>query len=130
MIDFRLSLTNPFQRLIKRKPWYQKDYVVWEPSVSKNWGFSFQLSKSGIGHILFSIVIDLEWYGKDHAGPQLELEFLGWYLHAHLYNTNHWHYDKGRWMTLEEMKADLLWNPDEGSSSEGDLPGSGNDHSS
>ena len=104
MLSFRFAIDNPFPHLVKKKKWYQKDYVDFDKRITKNRAFCFQISETPFRYTIFSIAFDLNWTGQDHAGPSFDLHVWKWFLHTNLYHRRHWDYEEGRFMTEEEMK--------------------------
>ena len=96
MIRLRLNMTNPFAKSMDFK-----DYIMWNKSLSKNWAAEFQVSHFS-SYKLFDITIDTNWFGSDHAGPQLEIEILGLYINFKIYNKHHWNYKENRWYRDDE----------------------------
>lgn len=100
MISFSFAITNPFAKNSE-----QKDYLCWEPRVTKHRALCVQVSRFSRYH-LFKLHLDLSWRGCDHAGPELELGVLGYTLLVQFYDTRHWNHDAGRWMTDAEAEAE------------------------
>lgn len=99
MIRFEFSIGNPWY---KDRP--QVNYIEYDRKVAENWAFECQLSKMSTDW--FSIDLDLSWRGRDHAGPSLTLELLGYYFCVRFYNVNHWNFDEGRWQTEADREAE------------------------
>lgn len=55
------------------------------------------------GYFLFKLMIDISWRGEDHAGPEIELCLFGYSARYKIYDTRHWNYEHGRWMTDSEQ---------------------------
>jgi hypothetical protein len=48
-------------------------------------------------HELLSLTVDLQWQGCDHAGPEFEINVLGWNFRITLPDNRHWNYDSYNW---------------------------------
>lgn len=97
MIQLQFNIWNPFPH----KWFVQTDYISLDKKVSANYAWSLQLSKWAKNKI-FGIDIDLSWNGRDHAGPELELEILGYFFKIALYRIQHWNSDEHRWFRDDE----------------------------
>jgi hypothetical protein len=69
--------------------------------IAKNKAFSMQLTKWQ-PHTLFQVKIDLAWKGQDHAGPNLTIEFFGFFFDIKIYDTRHWDYENDKWKVHDE----------------------------
>jgi len=98
MISFAFSILNPWA-----KDRDQKDYILWDRSLSKNWALEFQFSKMPMYEFV-SVSVNISWAGRDHAGPQLILELFGYFVNFNIYNKNHWNYETGQWEIYEQDK--------------------------
>lgn len=96
MIRLRFNITNPFAKTIE-----SKDYFMWNKSLSKNWAAEFQVSRFSTYNI-FDFTVDLNWFGQDHAGPQLEFEIFGYSFNFKIYRKHHWNYEENRWYREDE----------------------------
>lgn len=101
MIEFIFRINNPWTKDGRE----QKDYVMWNKLLSDNWATELQISKWSMDNF-FEIWVDTSWRGKDHAGPTLYLEFLGYMFNFKIYNRNHWNWDTGQFYTQEEAEAE------------------------
>ena len=101
MIEFIFRINHP--RPNDRTE--QKDYVMWDKRLSKNWATELQISRMPLRNI-FEIYVDTSWTGKDHAGPRLELTVFNWFFNFQIYNVNHWNWNEGRFYTKEEALAE------------------------
>ena len=102
MIDIRFSIRNPFYKY-SDKP--QTDYFHFDKKISKNKAFEIQITKWSANK-LFEIMLDLNWKGHDHAGPDLIIEIFGYFFNIKLYDIRHWHYEESRWETEEDYKSE------------------------
>jgi hypothetical protein len=112
MIEFIFRIKNP--RPTNRK---QKDYVVWDKRLSKNWATELQISRWSMNNY-FELWINTAWTGGDHEGPSIYVELFGYMFNFKIYNVNHWNWDKGRFYTEEEARAeyeeDQQWREENG----------------
>ena len=46
---------------------------------------------------LFEFQLDLRWWGRDHAGPSIELGILGYTARVGISDTRHWDSVKNCW---------------------------------
>jgi len=99
MIFFRFSIANPFA---KGSTGRQKDYIVYDESISKNKAFSMQFSKWSQKLDIIALSIDTQWIGQDHGGLGFTLEILGFFFDIKLYDKRHWDFDRGAWEVYDE----------------------------
>ena len=91
MIKLAFSIINPWARDTE-----QRTFLVLNKVLTKNWSFELEVQKTSPYHVL-GFVIDTSWRGRDHAGPTLELQFMGYEVTIMIYNVNHWNYETGKW---------------------------------
>jgi hypothetical protein len=98
MIKFLFRIQNP----TKYKTFFTSDidYCITK-RLSKNKSFEFQFSNFKVNYLL-SINIETTWNGQDHAGPRIEFEFMGLYMHLIIYDHRHWNYETNSWETYNE----------------------------
>lgn len=92
MIRTSFTITNP---LVKES---DRNFIsVYESTknVSENKAYEFQVYYHQGD--LIGAVIDLRWFGRDHAGPSLEFTLFGYTMVMKLYDKRHWDYTKGCW---------------------------------
>ena len=46
---------------------------------------------------LFEFKLDINWMGRDHAGPEIEIGVFGYSAHLHLYDSRHWNHITNSW---------------------------------
>lgn len=49
------------------------------------------------GDRLLGIDLSTDWAGYDHAGPSIQLMFLGYEVAFKIYDHRHWDYEKVQW---------------------------------
>lgn len=103
MIYFRFKYSNPWFK--PNQDFENKDYVLIDRQVSKNKNFELQISQFEPSDI-FDVCLDLRWWGQDHQGPLLEINFLGYMFMMQLYDCRHWNWNANRWYTDEEAEAE------------------------
>ena len=93
MIHFDLEIKNPLERILKIQ--FGSLFPHLNIKITKNKSFEFDsyIDPS----ILFKILIDTNFTGKDHAGPCLELTFLTFTIAPKIYDHRHWNFSKNRW---------------------------------
>lgn len=91
MIRFSFSITNPWS---KDEP----DPLSWFAcySLTANKSLEVQFSKMS-NYEWFRIDLDLNFRGKDHAGPEFLLNIFGWEFVIKIYDHRHWDYTLGSW---------------------------------
>lgn len=52
---------------------------------------------------LCSLVLDLRLWGRDHAGPSLELTLFGFYADFLIYDVRHWDYETNMWSEVDDQ---------------------------
>lgn len=92
MIELYFKIKNPFKPI----QWADKHYVVFEPRVSKNYRFCFQISRF-VPYNLIEFNFNTTLTGTDHAGPLFDLNVFGFMLYLNLYRIHHWNHDENRW---------------------------------
>lgn len=98
MFEFIFRVKNPRPRHRE-----QKDYVVWDRKLSKNWAAELQITRWGMNNLV-ELWIDTAWTGEDHAGPRLHVELFGFMIGFKIYNVNHWDYEKNTWEVYDPNK--------------------------
>ena len=81
MIRFNAALLN-WRKPCEFKSLYQRAWVV-----SANRTLELQLYR--YDYELLSFSVDLHWKGESHAGPEIELNLLGWNFRIGLPNNRH-----------------------------------------
>lgn len=89
MIYCNFSIANPF----KHSPF--KSYWQWEYSLSRH--KTLEIGFYRYAWDLFEIHLDLRFWGKDHAGPSIELGILGYTARFGISDTRHWNYITNTW---------------------------------
>jgi hypothetical protein len=96
-----LKILNPFPfKQVEGKDFFYKDW-----SFTSNKSVELQISKF-TPHELVNCSVDLHWWGNDHAGPELDLNFLGYMFNFKIYDHRHWNYEENRWETYEDTLKD------------------------
>lgn len=100
-----------YSRFLIDNVWYKprnhvpiKDYYYHHLNLTTHKNFEIQVSRHQPDTIL-EIGLDLRWKGLDHAGPELDINVLGFKLIMRIYDGRHWNYDDHRWYTQEETQA-------------------------
>ena len=99
MFDFRFSLRNPF----KSSSIGQKNYIVYDRKITTNKCVEVQFSRWRARSI-FELSVDTVWFGEDHGGIGFEIEVLGYYFSARIYDHRHWDYENHCWEVYEETE--------------------------
>jgi hypothetical protein len=98
MIRFHLGFINPFP---------YEDFISfysWSGRISKNKSWEVQISH--YAQEWLSGNLQLDWAGRDHAGPAIEFNLFGYTISANIYDNRHWDYEYKHWE--ENDKEDLL----------------------
>lgn len=91
MIKFDLAIRDPWAHDLKRS--WSKD---WDCRLWGHKNFEIQLAQMS-AYSVFRLLFDLSWRGEDHAGPEFELDVLGFLFRMKVYDDRHWDWDKGTW---------------------------------
>lgn len=94
MIYFTVQISNPWYK--ESSSWKNKDYFnkTWQLSARKF--LEIQFSKFGMDRVA-ALAVDLQWRGRDHAGPSLQIDLLGFMFELRQYDHRHWDYENGKW---------------------------------
>lgn len=97
---FKLSFTiaNPFKRREGFFKHFSKDK---SRRLSKNKSFEWQIAQWEMNN-LFDFDLNLIWWGRDHAGPELMIEVFGLMVCIKIYDYRHWAYIANTWEEYEE----------------------------
>jgi hypothetical protein len=104
MIFTKFSMANPWFK--PNDDFKSHDYYWKDVKLSKHKNFEIQISRFESSYLL-DMSVDLTWWGRDHAGPELDLNLFGYMFNVKIYDSRHWNYQEHRWMTDEEAKADI-----------------------
>jgi len=97
MFRFYFALKNPF----KRARIEQKDYIEYDRKITTNKSVEVQFSRWEAYNI-FEFSFDTIWFGQDHGGIGFDIEVLGYYFSAKIYDIRHWDYENHCWEEYEE----------------------------
>lgn len=100
MIQFSFTLQIPWSIRASK---FTNIFCV-DRKISKNKNIEVEMYISSLRDELFYINIDLRWFGRDHAGPSIELGVVGYHFSVGIYDGRHWDYDLGRWEKYDESK--------------------------
>ena len=92
MFRFDFSLYNPFNPGSQG----QKDYVLIDKKLTEFKHFEMQITKWSPDR-LFSISVDTHWYGTSHGGVGFDIEVLGYFFAAKIYDYRHWDHENHCW---------------------------------
>lgn len=95
MININLELTNPYVNQNFFKSLYSPEYLV-----SKNKFLSFEVCYEP--ECIAKLHLSLIWRGKDHAGPEITIGFIGITFMLALFDRRHWNYEENRWYKENE----------------------------
>lgn len=95
MIRFSLSVRNPFK--LWHRDWSSIRQYEWIVSKNKTLEIGF------FRHFydILSVSVDLNWRGRDHAGPEVEIYFLGVGFRAAISDHRHWDQANNNWKIYE-----------------------------
>lgn len=89
MIEFRIAVKHPF-----RKENF-KNIFSETAQLSRNKFFEFEIIR--YRHYLFEFDLDINWRGRDHAGPNLEIGIFGYSICLRIYDSRHWNHIENTW---------------------------------
>lgn len=89
MIHLNFAITNPYANTDFKNLYCH----TWHLAENKY----FELQFFHESRRLLAVNFNLTWRGFDHAGPEIELTFLGYTVSLHLYDNRHWDYDSNAW---------------------------------
>jgi hypothetical protein len=92
MIRFNFGIVN-WRQACEFRNLYSRGW-----SVSQNRTLEVQFYR--YNHELLGLTFDLQWRGCDHAGPEFEINVLGWNFRITLPDRRHWDYDIYDWEQL------------------------------
>lgn len=94
MLEFNLVLENPWGKDVFKNRW---------DTTKKLWGHKFlEAQLFQFNKEVFGLRSRLDWRGRDHAGPSLEIILFRHTLSIRIYDSRHWDYDNNCWMNYEE----------------------------
>lgn len=91
MIKTNITIRNPFAK-------DEKCLLAWDKTLAltKHKTFEVEVCSASM-YNLFEFSLDLSWRGRDHAGPELHVELVGFEATIKIYDNRHWNYIKGTW---------------------------------
>jgi hypothetical protein len=99
MIRFDFTLRNPFK--VGGSGSEQRDYIEYDRKITTNKAIEVQFTKWKADRI-FSCSLDTMWIGTDHGGIGFDIEVLGYFFAAKLYDVRHWDYKNHCWEVYDE----------------------------
>ena len=100
MLKLSISIKNPWAKDAQIKNWeYDKKLTRYK---------HFESQYCYCKYHIFLLSIDTSWRGEDHAGPELEVCLFGYTARYKIYDTRHWNYEQGRWMTEKELEEEYM----------------------
>jgi hypothetical protein len=104
MIYLKFMIDNPWFKPcaeFKSKNYYGRDIKLTE-----NKNFEIQISRFEASDLL-NLIIDLRWWGQDHAGPEFDISMFGFMFNVKIYDVRHWCYEAHRWQTGAESQLEM-----------------------
>ena len=89
MIRFSFGIAN-WRKPCKFKNIYDRSWAV-----SKNRTLEIQFDR--YNYELLGLSFDLRWSGQSHAGPDFEINILGWCVRISLPDNRHWDSETNDW---------------------------------
>lgn len=89
MIKFNVSIVN-WRRPSRYRSVYQRSWAVSQHR-------TLEIEFDRYDYELFAINVDLQWRRRDHAGPEFEINVLGWCARIGLPSNRHWDYEANTW---------------------------------
>lgn len=102
MINFSFNVDNPFTSKICEPV----DLFFEVYPLSKNKHLEVQVAWFA-WQTIFSLHISTNWQGRDHAGPELEIDIFGLTLSIKIYDNRHWNYQEKRWYFPNEQQFSI-----------------------
>ena len=91
MIRFGFSISWPWRWTVE-----PRHFAAFSKHIAAHKTFELQISRFDPDRVI-DIDLDLNWRGRDHAGPKLELSVLGYYFSVGIYDNRHWNHNENRW---------------------------------
>jgi hypothetical protein len=98
MIDFKVSLQNPWARGHNQHDFFCRD---WQLSAHKH--LEVQLTWFD-WQTLVEFKLLTHWRGRDHAGPSVSVTLLGLMFNISMYDSRHWNYDDNCWQEYADYE--------------------------
>ena len=102
MIYLKLRISNPWFK--PKDDFNSHDYYWSDRQLSANKNLEIQISKFEATDLI-DLGLDLRWWGHDHAGPELDINIMGYMFNIKIYDGRHWNWDANRWQTREVAQA-------------------------
>lgn len=99
MLKFNLEIRNPFFK-------NGEFDSLWEKSGSFTRYKHWELQLMQYGWNLFELNFDLNWNGRDHAGPNMEVGIFGYQLAITVYDSRHWDYENNTWEVYDREERE------------------------
>lgn len=93
MIRFSFGIYN-WRKPCEFKSLYQQHWKV-----SQHRTLEVQVDR--YDYELLGVTLDLRWQGTHHAGPDCEINILGWCFRIGLPDNRHWNYTSNNWETYD-----------------------------
>jgi hypothetical protein len=89
MLKLRIGILNPFK--------FEEFRHIWRCNWAVTKNKTLELEFYRYAYEVVSVDLDLSWRGRDHAGPDFELNILGWSFRIALPDNRHWDWEKDTW---------------------------------
>lgn len=96
MIRLGFSIAWPFAYKDR-----SRHFLLYDKRIASHKSFELQISQFGCDKIV-EVDLDLNWHGRDHAGPRIEISVFGFFFCAKIYDNRHWNYDEHRWENYDD----------------------------
>ena len=103
LMFLKLRIANPWFK--PRKDFKNHDYYWKDCKLSANKNLEIQISRFEATDLI-DLGFDLQWWGQDHAGPELDINVFGYMFNIKVYDSRHWNWEANRWQTLDEAKQE------------------------
>jgi hypothetical protein len=91
MINFKIGIKNPWFKYTEGRNLFNR-----HGNISKNKGWEIEIGKWAAYDII-DIRLDLSWKGSDHAGPNFEINVIGYMFKIAINDSRHWDFETGKW---------------------------------
>jgi len=89
---FLLNIKNPFKWNCKNC-W--NNYWYWDKKLSSH--KFFEIEKFFDDSYIFKFELNLNFTGKDHAGPEIGIILFSFGMSMRIYDSRHWDYENNHW---------------------------------
>lgn len=106
MLNCSFVIENPWSKYKWRSMW------TWHKKIAKHKSIDVQFM--GYSKDILGFRLELDWRGRDHAGPRIEIIIATYTLCVHMYDDRHWNWETDEWEiyteedTCQNQKAETV----------------------